>query len=242
LQVPVLIATAPDDVGLRVDRLGSLEELALLLESESVSARIAPVSISTERLDPWSACRRDLRSTGPDRLFWSTGNGSAIRTAHWLLTLDRSGSASLFVKPDDRFEMNDVAGRLSHEVEWLSAALRGVGSRSLSGLARLHLPLAPASRRRLGWQVPGWLSRSRSRAHDGSHSVIDQPLSLPPKGTPWRSTKVAASAKVASGRPIVGGGAGTGISAKMSEAGGIDLLVIYNSGRFRMAGAARSRE
>jgi len=43
-------------------------------------------------------------------------------------------------------------------------------------------------------------------------------------------------AKVASGRPIVGGGAGTGISAKMSEVGGIDLLVIYNSGRFRMAG------
>lgn len=42
--------------------------------------------------------------------------------------------------------------------------------------------------------------------------------------------------KVAEGKPIVGGGAGTGISAKMSEAGGIDLLVIYNSGRFRMAG------
>ena len=43
-------------------------------------------------------------------------------------------------------------------------------------------------------------------------------------------------AKVARGQPIIGGGAGTGISAKMSEAGGIDLLVIYNSGRFRMAG------
>ena len=43
-------------------------------------------------------------------------------------------------------------------------------------------------------------------------------------------------AKVAGGKPIVGGGAGTGISAKMSEAGGIDLLVIYNSGRFRMGG------
>lgn len=43
-------------------------------------------------------------------------------------------------------------------------------------------------------------------------------------------------AKVASGQPILGGGAGTGISAKLSEAGGIDLLVIYNSGRFRMAG------
>lgn len=43
-------------------------------------------------------------------------------------------------------------------------------------------------------------------------------------------------AQVAEGRPIVGGGAGTGITAKSAEAGGIDLLVIYNSGRFRMAG------
>jgi predicted TIM-barrel enzyme len=42
--------------------------------------------------------------------------------------------------------------------------------------------------------------------------------------------------KIASGRPIIGGGAGTGISAKLAEAGGVDLLVIYNSGRFRMGG------
>jgi len=42
--------------------------------------------------------------------------------------------------------------------------------------------------------------------------------------------------KVAEGKPIIGGGAGTGISAKFEEAGGIDLIVIYNSGRFRMAG------
>ena len=42
--------------------------------------------------------------------------------------------------------------------------------------------------------------------------------------------------QVAGGLPIVGGGAGTGISAKCEEAGGIDLIVIYNSGRFRMAG------
>ena len=41
---------------------------------------------------------------------------------------------------------------------------------------------------------------------------------------------------IAEGRPIIGGGAGTGISAKFEEAGGIDLLVIYNSGRYRMAG------
>jgi len=43
-------------------------------------------------------------------------------------------------------------------------------------------------------------------------------------------------AQIAAGKPIVGGGAGTGISAKCAEAGGIDLIVIYNSGRFRMAG------
>ena len=40
----------------------------------------------------------------------------------------------------------------------------------------------------------------------------------------------------AEGRPIVGGGAGTGLSAKCEEQGGIDLIVIYNSGRYRMAG------
>lgn len=42
--------------------------------------------------------------------------------------------------------------------------------------------------------------------------------------------------KLDEGKPIIGGGAGTGISAKCEEAGGIDLIVIYNSGRFRMAG------
>jgi predicted TIM-barrel enzyme len=42
--------------------------------------------------------------------------------------------------------------------------------------------------------------------------------------------------KIAAGQPLVGGGAGTGISAKFEEAGGIDLIVIYNSGRYRMAG------
>jgi len=41
---------------------------------------------------------------------------------------------------------------------------------------------------------------------------------------------------IASERPIIGGGAGTGISAKFEEAGGVDLIVIYNSGRYRMAG------
>ena len=43
-------------------------------------------------------------------------------------------------------------------------------------------------------------------------------------------------AQVAAGKPIIGAGAGTGISAKSAEAGGVDLIIIYNSGRYRMAG------
>lgn len=42
--------------------------------------------------------------------------------------------------------------------------------------------------------------------------------------------------QIQTGKPVIGGGAGTGISAKCAEAGGIDLIIIYNSGRFRMAG------
>jgi predicted TIM-barrel enzyme len=41
---------------------------------------------------------------------------------------------------------------------------------------------------------------------------------------------------ISDGVPIIGGGAGTGLSAKSEEAGGIDLIIIYNSGRYRMAG------
>ena len=43
-------------------------------------------------------------------------------------------------------------------------------------------------------------------------------------------------AQVAAGKPIIGCGAGTGISAKFAEAGGADIIIIYNSGRYRMAG------
>jgi len=42
--------------------------------------------------------------------------------------------------------------------------------------------------------------------------------------------------EVESGRPVIGAGAGTGLSAKCAEAGGVDLIIIYNSGRYRMAG------
>src|SRR5215203_7389125 len=43
-------------------------------------------------------------------------------------------------------------------------------------------------------------------------------------------------AQVAAGRALLGAGAGTGISAKFAERGGVDIIIIYNSGRYRMAG------
>jgi len=54
----------------------------------------------------------------------------------------------------------------------------------------------------------------------------------------WKREEIVSQfkKKIAAGRPIVGSGAGTGISAKCAEQGGADLLIIYNSGRFRMAG------
>lgn len=55
--------------------------------------------------------------------------------------------------------------------------------------------------------------------------------------TPTRAETMARFRSMVERRePIVGGGAGTGLSAKWEEAGGIDLIVIYNSGRYRMAG------
>ena len=48
-------------------------------------------------------------------------------------------------------------------------------------------------------------------------------------------------AQVAAGTPVIGAGAGTGISAKCAEAGGVDLIIIYNSGRYRMAGPRLAR-
>jgi predicted TIM-barrel enzyme len=55
-------------------------------------------------------------------------------------------------------------------------------------------------------------------------------------GIPREEILSRLSHQVSSGIPIIGAGAGTGISAKCAEAGGADLIVIYNSGRFRMAG------
>ena len=55
-------------------------------------------------------------------------------------------------------------------------------------------------------------------------------------GIPRKEIIRRLQAQVKAGKPIVGCGAGTGISAKFAEAGGADVIIIYNSGRYRMAG------
>jgi predicted TIM-barrel enzyme len=53
---------------------------------------------------------------------------------------------------------------------------------------------------------------------------------------PYQESLRRLRAQISAGQPIIGAGAGTGISAKFAERGGVDLIIIYNSGRFRMAG------
>lgn len=53
---------------------------------------------------------------------------------------------------------------------------------------------------------------------------------------PYKESLRRLRGEIAAGRPIIGAGAGTGISAKFAERGGVDLIIIYNSGRYRMAG------
>jgi predicted TIM-barrel enzyme len=53
---------------------------------------------------------------------------------------------------------------------------------------------------------------------------------------PRKDSLARLRAQIAAGKPIIGAGAGTGISAKFAERGGVDIIIIYNSGRYRMAG------
>ncbi|XAR73841.1 hypothetical protein NMG60_11007944 [Bertholletia excelsa] len=69
-----------------------------------------------------------------------------------------------------------------------------------------------------------------------SYSLSDFPDAKPETFQRTQSILQQLRDQIKAGKPIIGAGAGTGISAKFEEAGGVDLIVIYNSGRFRMAG------
>ncbi|KAJ6288398.1 hypothetical protein OIU76_024393 [Salix suchowensis] len=83
--------------------------------------------------------------------------------------------------------------------------------------------------------------RDDSNLNSSSHETIYYSLSNYPDARPETLQKTQAilqhlKDQIDEGLPIIGAGAGTGISAKFEEAGGVDLIILYNSGRFRMAG------
>ncbi|KAJ6678668.1 UPF0261 DOMAIN PROTEIN [Salix viminalis] len=83
--------------------------------------------------------------------------------------------------------------------------------------------------------------RDVSNLNSSSHETIYYSLSNYPDARPETLQKTQAilqhlKDQIDEGLPIIGAGAGTGISAKFEEAGGVDLIILYNSGRFRMAG------
>ncbi|KAL8160457.1 hypothetical protein V2J09_001994 [Rumex salicifolius] len=86
-----------------------------------------------------------------------------------------------------------------------------------------------------------FLGVSESKIGVTHHQVIDYNLSDFPDAKPETLQRTKAIIQqlfdqINRGIPIIGAGAGTGISAKFEEAGGVDLVIVYNSGRFRMAG------
>ena len=112
-------------------------------------------------------------------------------------------------------------GQPFHDAEADDGAVRGAarGHRRREGRG----PRGRRRRQRPGVRRPRWPT--------GLHELIRG-------GADDRATRRCARlrAQVAAGRPIIGAGAGTGLSAKCAEAGGADLIIIYNSGRYRMAG------
>ena len=99
---------------------------------------------------------------------------------------------------------------------------------------KLH-PAAATHQRRSVRRRPGRrLARRRRRPRRARRAAPERKPPCP--ASPRQTSSNASAPRSPRGRPIIGGGAGTGLSAKCEEAGGIDLIVIYNSGRYRMAG------
>ncbi|CAN6178136.1 unnamed protein product [Urochloa humidicola] len=90
-------------------------------------------------------------------------------------------------------------------------------------------------------QQDGKIKKSSSGQESSDSSIIwrppvDFPDAKPETLQKTRSILNKLKQHISEGIPVIGAGAGTGISAKFEEAGGVDLIVVYNSGRFRMAG------
>ena len=139
--------------------------------------------------------------------------------------LNRCNGPVRFLIPEQGVSALDAPGQAFHD----PAGRRGAVRRAR---AHRHGNAAPAARAPAARDQRSGVRRragpALSRSPSGSLSHAPCRTSNP--------ARAAFSDMIRNGEPIIGGGAGTGLSAKCEEAGGIDLIIIYNSGRYRMAG------
>ena len=141
-----------------------------------------------------------------------------------------------FLIPEGGVSALDAPGQPFHDPEADQALFAAIEASFRAGptaqLMRLPLHINdPAFADAL---VAAWREVARARGRTRAHPLKPRDDHAPHR--PRRAPRAASATRSPRGEPIVGGGAGTGLSAKCEEAGGIDLIVIYNSGRYRMAG------
>ena len=197
--------------------------------------------------------RRAVRRLGAARWTWST---SARRdtvpeqfAGRHALRAQPAGDADAHHARGERRDRPRVPGRASSTpapARCASCCPRAASRRSTRPGKPFHDPEADAAlfddargatvRRRPapGRRVPPPHQRPRVRRRAASPRW--QEVQPDDAASPAPSSSSASATWLERGEPIIGGGAGTGLSAKCEEAGGIDLIVIYNSGRYRMAG------
>ncbi|MEZ6104739.1 MAG: hypothetical protein R3B96_01150 [Pirellulaceae bacterium] len=116
-QVPVFIVQGEQVAATRSQRLSSLSELGLVLAETQMPA-------SLWRDDSWLCCRNRIDVPGPERLAIQSQSTQAIKTREWTLRCPRRGGPELYVRPDDRFQVNDVADRVPEVVVELQQSVR----------------------------------------------------------------------------------------------------------------------
>ena len=207
----------------------------------AASPMSAPAARSTwSTSGPWTRCRRSYRGRNlhvhnPNvTLMRTTAEESAAhRRVHRRQAQSHAGAGALPDPARAASRCIDAPGKPF----WDPAADKALFDVLIGRLPRRHRPQAGASCRTTSTTRPSptrWSPHfheiagtrlARARRHGSAMARIAR-----------KDILDRLRGMIARGEPIIGGGAGTGLSAKCEEAGGIDLIVIYNSGRYRMAG------
>ena len=181
---------------------------------------------------------RTLHVHNPNVTLMRTTPEECVRIGRFIVEkLNRMEGPVRFLIPEGGVSLIDAPGKPF----WDPAADRALfdtitsGFRPSANRKLLRLPSQPQRPGVLG-RAGGGLRRGRRRAGGRPAAGAPGEVSRPMARISRQDCLKRFRAMIRRGEPIIGGGAGTGLSAKCEEAGGIDLIVIYNSGRYRMAG------